>query len=313
MKKFDEVKRLAGEIDQFAYDLDPYKYRDNHNSRSEGTKSILMDLMSGRVDVLIQWFQNVADVGESKESIKEAVRLVEQLKLYDVENRLFISVMSYEENTDKLSDFPHIQKGEFVIVSQFSVGDKNEFEEYTAYLTVTHKMRESWNMSVKELFDAAVENSKVLYPGEIKELNAYTEKQVNNELFLKPDGTAVPETYVLTNKTHFNGAAVLFYQPELLDSLAKRLDMNCLALIPTGSNEIYVIAMDENDNVAKLTELKSEVDATLSESVVSQRVMTYYSDSHMVKEYDGEELSLSVTDETNMDRDMEMSFDVPAR
>ena len=301
MKRFIKAEKLANGLDQFIYDLDPYGYREKHDSRKDGLQNICADLLSGKVSILMQRLESAINEHSPNEEI--AKQLMSQLKEYTVASRLFISVMNYKDNMDKLSDFPYIRKGSFAIVAQFAVGDKNEFEEYTGYLTVTHKMCEKWEMTHEELFNMAVENSKSLYPGEIKELNYYTEKESSQkEMFLQADGTAAPETYVLTNKVHFNGASTLFYQPELLDDLARKLEIEQLALLPTGSNELYIIAMEAGDDIADLVELKEKVDAVLSINTISDCIMAYHVRSHMVETYGGEDFSLYLTEETNEER-----------
>lgn len=163
----------------------------------------------------------------------------------ELDARLILSVLGYEKNKDKLIEFPYIQYGEMALLAQICVGEK-ENGKYPSCISVTKEMLERWGLSESELFEKACENSKKLMPGVLRPLDEYAE--ITEDL-LRPDGNVAPNVFVLTNALHFNGAATLFYQPDILISLGEQLNKNVFALLPTGQNEIYCIALENKDFV----------------------------------------------------------------
>lgn len=194
-----------------------------------------------------------------------------QFESEELDARLILSVMEYEKNKDRLTEFPYIRYGEIVLLAQMCVGEK-ENDKYPSCINVTKGMLEEWSFSEEDLFKKACENSKKMMPGVLRPLDDYT---VISEDLLHPDGNVAPNVFILTNTLHFNGAAALFYQPDILVSLGEQLNKSVFALLPSGRNEIYCIALDNKDFVKEYQALfeefskeQLEVDECLAKKVV---------------------------------------------
>lgn len=212
----------------------------------------------------------------------------------EIEARLMLSVINYTDNVRYLASCPVVQKGDFALYTQVCIGEKNDYGLYTACVSVTEEMRQGWGINRNELFSIAAENSKVLFPGEIKPLSEFANR---TEDVILPDGNAVPEVYVLSNQFHFNGAATLFYQPELLDQLGEKLKKDHFVLMPTGVNEVYCIASNGKPDLMGYQVLFDEVlESVERHSALSRNVMDYEVKSQMVEEIGGDTYTLDVDD-----------------
>ena len=212
----------------------------------------------------------------------------------DIESRLILSVVNYSDNMKYLASYPVVQKGDFALYTQVCIGEKNDYGLYTACVSVSEEMRQSWGINRNELFETAAENSRLFFPGEIKPLNEFVNR---TEGLIMPDGTAIPEVYVFSNKNHFNGAATLFYQPELLDQLGKELNKDHFVLMPTGVNEVYCIATDKKADLMGYQVLFDEILESIDKhSAISCNVMDYDVKNQMVEEIGGDTYSLDVDD-----------------
>lgn len=216
----------------------------------------------------------------------------------ELDARLILSVAGYEKNKDRLAEFPYIRYGEIVLLAQICVGEK-ENDKYPSCIPISKEMLGEWSFSEEDLFKKACENSKKLMPGVLRPLDEYTSLSEN---LLHPDGNAVPSVYVLTNALHFNGAAALFYQPDLLTSLGEQLNKSVFALFPTGRNEIYCIALDSKDLVREYQELLDEFSKEQPETdeCIAKKVVCFDIHRRRLEQMDGVSypIDLSLKEET---------------
>ena len=56
----DPVEKLAAEMDQFAFDYDPYEYYDTTENRETGYKEVLASIRSGNIQHLRDWLRPIA-------------------------------------------------------------------------------------------------------------------------------------------------------------------------------------------------------------------------------------------------------------
>lgn len=211
----------------------------------------------------------------------------------EFKERLVLSVINYRENASKLQDFPFCQRGEFAILAQFCVGEKNDAGQYTACLTVTKDMMEKWNLTEDALFEIACKNSKKIFPGEIKRLEDFNGVSMD----LRADSIIAPEVFVFTNQQHFNGAATLFYQPDLLSDLCGQIGKENLALLPTGVNEIYCFGLNnrEKDNLQEYQMLFDEMLEKLDKKDhIANNVLCFNGKSQSMQEISGKSYSVDL-------------------
>lgn len=220
---------------------------------------------------------------------------ISDLNAEELTSRLILAVINYKENEDKIGGYPFVKKGNFAILTQLCVGEKNDVGQYTACLTVTNDLLEQWGLSKEQLFDIAADNSKKMFPSDVQPLTNYTEKsllKVNVEL---PDDMSLNDVIVLTNQQHFNGAATLFYEPGILHDIAKEKNVNQLVLMPSGVNQIYCIPMRDNMSLEECKSLyQNLIDMIDKDNRLADSILSFNSQSGMVTEVDGESYPLNL-------------------
>lgn len=157
----------------------------------------------------------------------------------DWQDRVFLAVIGTVQNKDFLSQVPCIKKGDYAIFCQIGLGDKNMSGCYDSCITVTNKMFEAWHIEVNRLIDVAATNSQIMFPGELRSISAYDPEGHFNSL--------ANRVFVLSNEYHFNGAAALFYQPEILWNMSAAVGEKNFVLFPSGYNEILCLAIDREN------------------------------------------------------------------
>ena len=77
-QKPDPIERLAADIDQFAFDYDPYEYRDTVDDRETALRELTASLQDGDAQGVRKWLQDIVE-DEPGEWTAEAVTLLERL------------------------------------------------------------------------------------------------------------------------------------------------------------------------------------------------------------------------------------------
>lgn len=158
----------------------------------------------------------------------------------DWRERIILAVTNAARNDQVLSLIPHIRKGDYIVFCQCGLGTKNMSGCYNSYITVTNEVFGPWHIKIDQMIDLAATNSQIMFPGELQSLNAYD--SVHQFDFLSN------RLFVLSNKYHFNGAAALFYQPELLKNMSAVIGEKNFVLFPSGYNEIFCLAIERGKN-----------------------------------------------------------------
>ena len=206
----------------------------------------------------------------------------------DLASKLLLSVINYEENKERLMNFPFVIKGEFAVLSQLCVGEKNTEGQHTACLTVTNDMLAQMRITKDELFEFSKENSKALLPAVIQPVTKYMDGTEAIGIVMLPNGIDLSEIYVLTNEHHFNGAATIFYEPEILGVMAEELNSEKIILLPSSINEIYCLPIRNAEDEQEYQEIFGGLSDILSdESLHIKSVLTYDNISGEIREMDG--------------------------
>ena len=77
-QKSDPIERLAADIDQFAFDYDPYEYRDTVDDRETALRELTASLQDGGAQGVRKWLQDIAE-DEPGEWTTEATALLDRL------------------------------------------------------------------------------------------------------------------------------------------------------------------------------------------------------------------------------------------
>lgn len=184
-------------------------------------------------------FHTVVQLESLDADEKHPVREDHAVSFPDWQDRVFLAVTGTAQNKKSLSQMPYVKKGDYAIFCQIGLGDKNMSGCYDSCITVTNKLFEAWHIDVNQLMDAATTNSQIMFPGELRSISVYD--RGDNFHFL------ANRVFVLSNKYHFNGAAALFYQPEILWNMSAAIGEKNFVLFPSGYNEILCLAIDREN------------------------------------------------------------------
>ena len=221
---------------------------------------------------------------------------ISEMKREELAERLILSVLNAEESNERLFNFPNIIKGGFALVSQLCLGDKNIDGQYTSCITVTNDILNGWDISKFEMFDLAIQNSRSLFPVLVEPLDSMTGVLSGSEKGLfHTDGVNLPNCYILTNKGFFNGAAALFYEPDVLNRLSKKCRADNIYLFPSSTNHIFCIPSSNLLSKEECTELQSALFSESEEKPLFDKIMVYDNTDSMVL-FDDRKFALSLNE-----------------
>ena len=75
----DPIEVLAEDIDEFAFDYDPYEYHDTVDDREDALKELTITLRRGEAGGTRNWLQNIVDEDDPGEMIEKAAQLLDRL------------------------------------------------------------------------------------------------------------------------------------------------------------------------------------------------------------------------------------------
>ena len=158
---------------------------------------------------------------------------------------LRVRLLNRSRNTVFLKDVPYMDTGcGLALITEISSG------EFRA--VVTHDLLDSLGMSEEELFEAALENSSADEPAVLYSLTEMLDEghdSCRNYLESGPAITAgaLPQDvlYMLSNKSCFRGAAVLFY-PGMAAKLNALLK-GAFYVLPSSVHELLLLPVSEGD------------------------------------------------------------------
>lgn len=206
----------------------------------------------------------------------------------ELAERLILTTINYLENEDKLDDFPYIQKGNFALLAQLCLGEKNEYGDFTACITVTNSMLNKWGIEKNIMFEIAADNSKKLFPVSYERMNDYLEKRMNDDIFELPHEFNIKDIIVLTNEKHFNGAATIFYEPDILEVICKEIDNEKMILMPSSVNQIYCMPYKDDEQLQDLQMVYKEfVLESGIEEALTNGLLTYDCETKQLTEMNG--------------------------
>lgn len=224
----------------------------------------------------------------------------DNLSSEELASRLMITVINYEENKDKLDDFPYIQKGSFAVLMQLCVGEKNDKGHYTVCLNITNSMLNKWGLEKNTLFEIAADNSKKLFPAMYQTVENYLDVEVYKSLPKISGEIDISNIIVLTNHMHFNGAATMFYDPDVLNDIAASLHSEKITMLPSSVNQIYCIPQRTNEEIQECQEIFKElVAASNREEALAKSILTYNARNGMITEMNGVSYGLNLNEAAN--------------
>ena len=197
------------------------------------------------------------------------------LKHFDtIKDKIVYKVVNYRSNEKLLEQVPHKRILDLAVV--FYCLLDNEYGRSATALIYNNNLK-NWNVTIDDVYKAALKNTPDLLHSKISSMAALFEKCGVNvdgeEVDLKD---YVPsDMYVLTNESKLNGAACILYENVLYD-FAQKLGAD-LYILPSSVHEVILLpklSMFEKDELVNMVK-EVNTEGVAADEVLSHHVYEY--------------------------------------
>ena len=197
------------------------------------------------------------------------------LKHFDtIKDKIVYKVVNYRSNEKLLEQEPHKRILDLAVV--FYCLLDNEYGRSATALIYNNNLK-NWNVTIDDVYKAALKNTPDLLHSKISSMAALFEKCGVNvdgeEVDLKD---YVPsDMYVLTNESKLNGAACILYENVLYD-FAQKLGAD-LYILPSSVHEVILLpklSMFEKDELVNMVK-EVNTEGVAADEVLSDHVYEY--------------------------------------
>ena len=197
------------------------------------------------------------------------------LKHFDtIKDKIVYKVVNYRSNEKLLEQVPHKRILDLAVV--FYCLLDNEYGRSATALIYNNNLK-NWNVTIDDVYKAALKNTPDLLHSKISSMAALFEKCGVNvdgeEVDLKD---YVPsDMYVLTNESKLNGAACILYENVLYD-FAQKLGAY-LYILPSSVHEVILLpklSMFEKDELVNMVK-EVNTEGVAADEVLSDHVYEY--------------------------------------
>lgn len=186
---------------------------------------------------------------------------------------LAFKLIHTEQNKDLLTTIPHRPFLNLAITYYYAVNEA-PFHGNASILIGNNHM-EQWHTNEEELFQAAQQNTPLLLPWKMDNMETVMEKLLEIE---KEDSNPTFPMYVLSNQQKLLGAACLLY-PGVLQQCAEELNGNFYVL-PSSIHEVILMPEDKCTCADELIDIVTEINHTqvAPDEVLADSVYFYNSE-----------------------------------
>lgn len=184
-----------------------------------------------------------------------------------VKTHVVRKLVNYEQNQELLENMPHKRVEDLAILYQISVGDIFDNEDY-ATVTIQNDYLKKWDVTLEELDNASVENTRSLLSPRLDSLS---------DVFSNITGDSLPflvemNVHILTNRLKINGA-VHVVDMDVMESVAKAFGEKAFYVIPSSVHEVLLLPFSDEYDCQELEDVIKEVNETqlMEEEVLSDR------------------------------------------
>lgn len=210
---------------------------------------------------------------------EEEIDLSDFIEFEKAKEKLAFKLIHAEKNRELLKAVPHKRFYNLAIVFYYTVQEAPFFGQ--AIIMVHNSHMEKWKINENELFKIAFENTPLLFPSEIKNMEEVMreiisdslttdakneclldDKWLNDLVSQMDDNTDKKKMpmYVLTNKKKLYGAACMLY-PGVLKKFAEKEEQD-FYILPSSIHEVILIPASEASNQESLLEIVTDINRT---------------------------------------------------
>ncbi len=217
--------------------------------------------------------------------------VVGNLDFDSAKDNIVFQVINTMQNQDMLQDMPHREFQDLSIIYRWVVKID---EQGVQSAVVRNNMAKQMGMTEEQLFKAAVENTRRIFPPTVKSMN-----DVMKEMFIADGMPAemvevmigeIPEDkmmWIIGNERGVNGAGSMLYE-ENLHKLAMKLETD-LYILPSSVHECIAVSADMGDPY-ELAEMVNEIN--MGQVALEERL------SNQVYHYDKDARRLTLATDT---------------
>ena len=238
---------------------------------------------AGIEEILHKMADTVRDTYERSQDMAEAV------DPRNLKDNVVMALVNTEQNREFLKDKPHREFQDLSVIYRWIVGTR---EDGIASVVINDGMVKDLGMSADELFQAAVQNTKAMFPPKVTDM---AEMMMS---LMMPEGadpemaaafgdimTELPpkeRMWVITNEKGINGACSMLYE-DILHDLAKEVGTD-LYILPSSIHEVIAVSVEMGDP-EKLTEMVQDVNmgSVILEERLSNNVYHYDKDLRTIR------------------------------
>lgn len=222
--------------------------------------------------------------GACREAERENRRITPQ----GAPESIIMSMVNTEQNREMLGYMPHREFEDLSIIYKYVIDTRNPVESVPVTVEIAKKI----GMGEEELFHAAVENTRRLFPPKTELLSDVIVKMFMDGGFSEEAaqemGSAIQTPiYFISNEKYVNGAVSMLYG-DVIHGVAEQLGSD-LYIMPVSVNEVMAVSA-EGAVPGELAELVEE--NNMSKTKLGERL------SNQVYHYDKEQQRLSLATDT---------------
>lgn len=230
--------------------------------------------------------QKISQVYES--AMKEDPQLPFDISKYeDIKDKLYVSIINAEKNTEMLSQIPHQNFADLACIYKI----KMEIAPMQiGSITIDNDHLKLLGRDSRELHEMAMANMKKIMPYSFENLSDV----IAGLMGIEPEEFAMNnpseiQMWVLSNKDKYQGAAYMI-DDDVLNEISEKIGGD-LIIIPSSIHENLILKKDENTELGEIKRMVEEVNATQvePEEVLSDSVYIYDRMEHRLSIADMEE------------------------
>lgn len=208
--------------------------------------------------------------------INQNVELKYILSYEDMKPRIVYKLVNTEKNRELLEDVPHMDFLDLSVVFQCIVS-KEEFEISAFLIHDVHQ--KMWNVSVDDLYQAAMENTPKILKCEIKSMaeticdivqsedSDITDEELGK--IMRQFAGSIP-MFVMSNQCRVEGASCMLYR-NILASFARSIS-NSFYIIPASIHELLLIPAQQCIEDESIKNMIREINDT---QVSDEEILSY--------------------------------------
>lgn len=171
---------------------------------------------------------------------REAERKNGRITSQGAPESIVMSLINTEQNREMLGYMPHREFEDLSIIYKYVIDTRNPVES----VPVTVEMAEGIGMGEEELFDAAVENTRRLFPPTVESLNdiiveMFMDGGFSEEAAREMGSVIQTPMYCISNKMSINGAISMLYG-DVIHGVSEQLGSD-LYILPLSVHEVMAV------------------------------------------------------------------------